>query len=113
MKRYGARMIGGLQLKMPDSIADEIVLKKSMEQNKKLVYQATLKIVIVAKKYKENNPTQEGLSWFSRCIVFFGQRLYFGYKTKKYCDKVRLDNTKFIGCMRCISICPTKNLIEE
>ena len=37
---YGAEVIGGLHLKMPDSIADEKALKRPIEKNKELVKQA-------------------------------------------------------------------------
>ena len=33
LKKYGAKITGGLHLKMPDSIADEKVLKRPLEKN--------------------------------------------------------------------------------
>lgn len=40
----GAEVIGGLHLKMPDSIGDEKVLKRPLENNKELVKKAEKKI---------------------------------------------------------------------
>lgn len=37
LRQYGAQIQGGLHLKMPDSIADEKALKRSLEKNKMLV----------------------------------------------------------------------------
>ena len=39
LQQYGAEIIGGLHLKMPDSIGDEKVLKRPLEKNKELVNQ--------------------------------------------------------------------------
>lgn len=36
-KKYGANILGGVHLKMPDCIGDEKVLKKSLEENKAIV----------------------------------------------------------------------------
>jgi len=35
-KKYGARVVGGLHIFMPDSVCDVKLLKKSVQQNKKL-----------------------------------------------------------------------------
>ena len=43
LHKYGAEIIGGLHLKMPDSIADEKALKRSLEKNRELVEQAQKK----------------------------------------------------------------------
>ena len=37
LKNYGAVIVGGLHLKMPDSICDERALKRSFEHNKRIV----------------------------------------------------------------------------
>ena len=41
---------------------------------------------------------------------FFGQRLYFGHKTKNYSDKLRVDKDKCIGCGKCEKLCPMNNI---
>lgn len=37
LHKYGAQILGGLHLKMPDSISDEKVLKRTLEKNKEFV----------------------------------------------------------------------------
>ena len=45
LKNYGAVIVGGLHLKMPDSICDERALKRSFEHNKRIVVKAAKKYV--------------------------------------------------------------------
>ena len=44
LQSYGAEIVGGLHIKMPDSIADERVLKRPLEKNKQLVKNAEKKL---------------------------------------------------------------------
>ena len=44
LQQYGAEVLGGLHLKMPDSIGDEKVLKRPLDKNKELVKRAEQKI---------------------------------------------------------------------
>lgn len=113
LKKYGAKITGGLHLKMPDSIADEKALKRPLEVNKKLVSEAENKIKWAVARIKEGNPPREGLNIFYRLAGLFGQRLYFGYKTKHYTDKLKIDETKCVGCGKCAGLCPMKNIILE
>ena len=50
LKEYGASIIGGLHLKMPDCIGDVKALKKSLEENKTIVKKADIKIKIKNKR---------------------------------------------------------------
>lgn len=110
LESYSAEVTGGLHLKMPDSIADEKALKRPPEKNKELVRQAGLKIRKSVRRMKEGHPTQEGMSLLYRMAGFFGQRLYFGHKTKEYSSKLKIDNEKCIGCGKCVKLCPMKNI---
>ncbi len=47
-KKYGAKILGGLHIKMPDCIGDVKLLKKSLEENKELVKRADAKIESLA-----------------------------------------------------------------
>ncbi len=82
LQRCGAEVIGGLHLKMPDSIADEKALKRPLEKNKELVKQAEQKIKESVRQLKDGHPTQEGIGLLYRLAGFWGQRAYFGHKTR-------------------------------
>ena len=110
LKKYGAKITGGLHLRMPDSICDEKALKKPFEKNRELVKTAEEKAVNAAKLYKEGKPTKEGINVFYRLAGFFGQRLYFGHMTKKYSDKLKIDKDVCIGCGKCEQLCPMRNI---
>lgn len=106
----GANITGGLHLKMPDNICDEKPLKKTFDNNKKLIKNAELKIAKAALSFKKGNPTKEGLGLFYHAAGLFGQRLYFYNKTKAYSDKLKIDINKCTGCGKCIALCPMKNI---
>ena len=110
LENYGAEVTGGLHLKMPDSIADEKALKRPLEKNKELVKQAEQKINESVKRLKAGKPTQEGIGAVYRMAGFFGQRAYFGHKTKRYSSKVKVDTAKCIGCGICEKLCPMNNI---
>lgn len=110
LHKYGAEIIGGLHLKMPDSIADEKALKRPLEKNRELVKQAQKKIVSAVYSMKSNNPPQEGIGLLYRMAGLFGQRLYFSSKTRKYTNKLKIDKAKCVGCGVCVKLCPMKNL---
>ena len=111
LKSYGAEVIGGLHLKMPDSIADEKALKRPLEKNKELVIHAEQKIKECVRQLKEGHPPLEGMGLLYRLAGFFGQRLYFGHKTKKYSSKLKIDKEKCIGCGKCEKLCPMENIV--
>ena len=110
LESCGAEVIGGLHLKMPDSIADEKALKRPLKKNKELVRQADQKIKEAVKKLKEGHPTKEGIGPIYQFAGFFGQRLYFGHNTKEYSSKLKIDKDKCIGCGKCEKLCPMNNI---
>ena len=110
LEEYGAKITGGLHLRMPDSICDEKVLKKSLEENKKLVADAEKKIKTVVKSVKSGNPPKEGLGFWSHLAGLLGQRLWFSRMTSGYSDKVKIDGQKCIGCGKCVKLCRMNNL---
>lgn len=113
LQQYGAKVVGGIHIKMPDSIADEKVLKRSLEKNMELVRRAVEKAEDAAIRLKNGKPTKEGLGLLSRIVGFFGQRLYFGNKTKTYSDKLKIDTKTCVGCGKCVTLCPMKNIAIE
>ncbi len=110
-KQYGACIIGGLHLKMPDCIKDVKILKKNVHDNKILVQNATIQINNAVTKLKNNTPSRDGLGYIAQLIGLFGQRLWFYNKTKHYSDKLKINADHCIGCGMCIGLCPTKNLV--
>ncbi len=84
LNNYGAVIMGGLHLKMPDSIGDERALKRSFEKNKRISYKGTEKICKTVRNIKNGKPPQEGLGIAYHFAGLFGQRLYFLGKPKIY-----------------------------
>ncbi len=109
-KKHGATVLGGLHVKMPDCIGDVKLLKKSLDENRKIVSEADSKIDSAAENFKAEKYTKNGLNIFCRIAGLFGQRLYFGHKTKHYYTKIKIDKDKCIKCGLCASLCPMKNI---
>lgn len=110
LKSYGAVILGGLHLKMPDSICDERVLKRTLEANRKIIADAGTKIKEAVQALKEGKPMQEGIGVFYHLVGLFGQRLYFINKTKKYSSQLKINGQECIGCGNCASLCPMNNI---
>ncbi|GFI48265.1 caffeyl-CoA reductase-Etf complex subunit CarE [Lachnospiraceae bacterium] len=113
LKKYDAIIMGGLHLKMPDSICDEKVLKRSFEENKKIVMKAEEKICKSVYNIKNGKPPQEGLGIVHHLAGLFGQRLYFFRKTQKYTDKLKINSLNCIGCGLCEKLCPMGNIVVK
>jgi len=113
LKKYGAEIVGGLHLKMPDCIGDEKLLKKTKEENRILVKQAEEKIKKTAQAFKSGQAPREGLSFLYHMAGLFGQRLWFSHKTKQYSDKLKISSEKCVGCGVCAKLCPMGNLSVE
>ncbi len=105
--KQGAVIVGGLHLKMPDSICDEKVLKRSFEENKKMVAKAEEKIYKSVGNLKKGKAHQEGLGIVSHLAGLFGQRLYFWGKTK---NGIAVSGDKCTMCYRCINKCPKQSI---
>lgn len=113
LKKYGAQIEGGLHLRMPDSIADEKALKRSLEKNKALVRAAERKIDKAVQSLKCGNPPQEGIGFWYHMAGLFGQRLYFYKKTQHYTKQLKIDAQKCVGCGKCAVQCPMQNIHIE
>lgn len=109
LKKYGANILGGLHIHMPDSVCDSKLLKKTVEENKKIVIEADKKIEQAAENIKKGMYPKEGLSFFYHIAGLFGQRLWFYSKTTGYSDKLKISDS-CIGCGLCESLCPMKNI---
>lgn len=109
-KKFGAKVLGGLHIKMPDCIGDVKLLKKSLDKNRKIVMKADEKIEIAAKQMLNGKYPKNGLRFVNRLAGLFGQRLYFRKKTKRYYSGIKADSAKCVACGMCASICPMKNI---
>jgi len=110
LKKYGANIVGGLHLKMPDCIGDVKLLKRPLEQNKQLVKNAEIKIANAVNALKQGKSTKDGLNILCRAAGLFGQRLWFYRQTKDYTSKLKINHHMCIGCRKCVALCPMSNL---
>lgn len=53
LRKYGARVIGGLQVRMPDSVCDHKALKKTEAENREIICEAEEKIIKAASQMKQ------------------------------------------------------------
>ena len=112
LKKYGAEIVGGLHLGMPDSIADVKLLKKSVEKNREMIRTADQKTENCVAKIRRGRYTKDGLYFFHRIVGLLGQRLWFYGKTKDYTDKLKINND-CTGCGLCVHLCPMENIMLE
>ncbi len=110
LKKFGANVIGGLHLKMPDCIGDVSLLKKPPEKNREIISAAVRKIDGAVEKMRNGRPPREGLNFFYHIAGLFGQRLWFYGKTKDYTKNPKIDGDKCVGCGECVRHCPMKNI---
>ena len=109
LKKYGAKILGGLQIKMPDSVCDNKLLKKDIEENRQIVKNADMRIEQVAGQIRRGKYPQEGLSFIAHIKGLFGQRLWFYHKTRGYTNKLKISDA-CIGCGLCSKECPMENI---
>ena len=110
LKRHDASILGGLHLKMPDSIADEKILKRDDDAIRALITKADTIIAESVQKLKAGAPTRDGLGLLSHIAGLFGQRLWFYWKTTSYKRAPKVGSDKCIGCGYCVELCPMKNI---
>ena len=109
LSKYGAKVIGGLQVRMPDAVCDNKMLKKPLEENKRIVIEADKRLMAAAEEINNGNYPQEGLSFVAHIAGLFGQRLWFYNKTTDYSKKLKV-SSDCIGCGLCAKNCPMGNL---
>ena len=102
-----------MHVKMPNSIGDQKILRKSLKDNKIMVQKAEDKIIQVVKTLKANKSYKEGLSIFSCILGLLGQRLWFYVKTREYSNTLKIDSSKCMGCKKCVLLCPMHNITMQ
>lgn len=112
LKKYGAEILGGIQIKMPDSVCDSKLLKKDIEENRRIVKNADKRIELTAEQIRQGNYPREGLSFIAHIKGLFGQRLWFYNKTTGYTDKLKISDS-CVGCGLCSENCPMGNIKIE
>ena len=110
LKKYGAVILGGLHVKMPDSIGDERVLKNTPAKNREIIRRADAKIAEFAAAAMAGKPHRDGLSALHHIAGLLGQRLWFYKKTQTYKKKPNIDKNKCKGCGLCTEVCPMQNM---
>ena len=109
LKKYGASILGGLHVRMPDAVCDSKLLKKSLDDNRLIIQKTEAKLVKVAFNIKAGKYPSEGITWLAHMCGLFGQRLWFYGKTRSYSNKLKVSDA-CIKCGKCITACPLGNL---
>ena len=112
LKKKGAFILGGLHIRMPDSVCDSKLLKKTVEENKKIIVEADRKIERTVQNIQNGKYPKEGIDFLSHMIGLLGQRLWFYSKTSHYSDKLKISDS-CIGCGVCSQICPMNNIAMD
>lgn len=109
LKKYGANILGGLHLHMPDSVCDSKALKKSKDENLKIIELTDLKIDNTILQIKAGTYPKEGLGPLYHLAGLFGQRLWFYSKSTHYARNLKISDA-CIGCGLCERLCPMHNI---
>ncbi|MCR5848832.1 MAG: EFR1 family ferrodoxin [Lachnospiraceae bacterium] len=110
LKKYGAEIIGGLHIKMPDAVCDSKLLKKSLEENRRIIMEADERIEKIGTVIRDKGIyPKDGLSFFAHLAGLFGQRLWFYNKTTDYSSRLKISDN-CTGCGLCAQNCPMKNI---
>lgn len=109
LRKHGANILGGLQIKMPDSVCDSKLLKKTIEENRQIIKNADMRITQAAEQIQRGSYPREGLSLPAHIKGLLGQRLWFYHKTTGYSGRLNISSA-CIGCGLCSRVCPMKNI---
>lgn len=109
LKKYGAKIVGGVHFLMPDAISDNKMLKNTQEKNRSIIAKTDERIEIVIDQIKNGKYPKDGIHFYSRIVGLLGQRLWFYSKTIHYSNKLKISDA-CVGCGHCVEVCPMSNL---
>ncbi|MCL2228948.1 MAG: EFR1 family ferrodoxin [Firmicutes bacterium] len=107
-KKHGAKVVGGLHVKMSDSVADAWVYRNQNHAVK--TAKSSEKIDKAVARFVAGKPTKHGFGACGRVVGFSMQRLWFGRLTKSYRNKPKISHTDCVSCGACVRECPLGNL---
>lgn len=113
LKKCGAKILGGLHLRMPDTVADVKLLKRAPEQNRAIIKNAEERLSAVSKLIQSKKYPHEGLHFYNQLAGLFGQRLWFKQAAKKHRHDFKVDSERCSGCGLCQKQCPTHSIQLE
>ena len=108
-KKYGANVVGGIQVQMPNSICDTKRIPPTDTEKKKIMELADRKIEAAAVEICKGRFPKEGLGVFDHIAGLLVQRLWFRSKTSRYSDEIKIKDS-CNGCGLCQTLCPMQNL---
>lgn len=131
-KKFGADVLGGLHIRMPDSVSDykekksdaelsseklaaelrkrESEQKKRYGLNRGLIEKADKKIEETAKEIRKGKYPSDGLGFFCRLSRSSAAGPGESALTKGYTGKLKIDESLCDGCRICAQQCPLHNL---
>ena len=112
LKRAGAKITGGVHVKMPAFILDVAIFSYSAQKNEHLIKEANAKLQRASEAFAAGKPPQEGLGALCRIAGLLGQRLWMKIwdKTPFARRKPSLDMSRCSGCGECAKSCPMQNI---
>ena len=112
LRRAGAKITGGVHVRMPAFILDVAIFSYSAQKNERLIKEANAKLERVVQAFAAGKPPQEGLGMLCRIAGFLGQRLWMKIwdKTPFAKHKPSLDTARCSGCGECAKSCPMQNI---
>lgn len=133
-KKYGATILGGLHIVMPDNICEvkdkkgeeidpqklyleslqyESNLKKLHEERRDIIRQADERIEEVVADIKKGKYPKDGLGVFASLGGSSGQKLWNKKLSRGYNNQLKINEDLCDGCRICVQQCPMKNLSVE